>query len=79
MSLKSPEIFKRPLTDFDRRDLPPLGTDEHGEAVLQRVMLDYASKGYTAAVSIDEDWVRGSLYNCTRDSSDRELAVGKGR
>ena len=59
MSSKSPEIFKRALSEFDGENLPPAGTDEHGEAVLQRVMLDYASRGYSAAVSIDGDWVRG--------------------
>lgn len=59
MSPKSPEIFKRALSEFQTEGLPAVGTDAHGEAVLQRVMLDYASRGFTAAVSVDGDWVRG--------------------
>lgn len=59
MKPQAPEIFKRPLKEFDSDGFPQVGTDEHAEAVLQRVVLDYASKGYTAAVSVDDDWVRG--------------------
>ena len=59
MSPKAPEIFKRALSEFDADAFPPVGTEEHGEAVLQRVVLDYAAKGWTAAVSVYEGWVRG--------------------
>ena len=55
MNRKAPEIFQRPLADLT--DTP----DEAGSAdeVLQRVMLDYAARGFTAAVTIEDGVVRG--------------------
>ena len=55
MNRKAPEIFQRPLADLT--DTP----DDAGAAdeVLQRVMLDYAARGFTAAVTIEDGVVRG--------------------
>ena len=55
MTAKASEIFQRPLADLT--DTP----DEAGAAdeVLQRIMLDYAARGFTAAVTIEDGEVRG--------------------
>ena len=55
MNRKAPEIFQRPLTEFTKNPDAPGASDE----VLQRVMLDYAARGYSALVTIDDGVVRG--------------------
>ena len=55
MKRQAPEIFQRPLVEFVDNPEAPGAADE----VLQRVMLDYANKGFTAIVTIDDGVVRG--------------------
>ena len=55
MNRKAPEIFQRPLTEFTKNPDAPGASDE----VLQRVMLDYAARGYSAVVTVDDGVVRG--------------------
>ena len=55
MTAKAPEIFQRPLAEFTDSPDAPDAADE----VLQRVMLDYAGRGCTAVVTVDDGVVRG--------------------
>lgn len=55
MNRKGPEIFQRPLAEFTDNPEAPGAADE----VLQRVILDYANRGFAAVVTIDEGIVRG--------------------
>lgn len=55
MTRQAPEIFKRPLAEFHGTPVNP----EIADGILQRIMLDYASRGYTAVVTIDGEHVRG--------------------
>lgn len=54
-SPKAPEIYQRPLTEF-----PGGGSsqDEHAEEVITRISLEYASKGWNAAVTVNDGMVR---------------------
>ena len=52
---ESPEIFQRPLAEFTDSPDAPGAADE----VLQPVMLDYAGRGCTAVVAVDDGVVLG--------------------
>ena len=38
--------------------LPPRGSPEFDQAVIARYALDYASKGWSAVVTVDDEFVR---------------------
>ncbi|MCC6772469.1 MAG: hypothetical protein IT360_14840, partial [Gemmatimonadaceae bacterium] len=55
---QAPEIYQKPLSSIDTTGLPPRGTAEFEQALLGRIALDYASRGWSAAVVIDGDVLR---------------------
>ncbi len=55
---QAPEIFTRPLSSYNSAGLPPVGSPGHDEAVIAIVSLMYASKGWSAAVTVNDDTVR---------------------
>ncbi len=52
---KAPEIYQRPLADFPGGELSP---DQHAEQVITSLSLEYAAKGWNAAVTVDGGMVR---------------------
>jgi tetratricopeptide (TPR) repeat protein len=54
-SPQAPEIYQRPLADFPGGDLAP---GQHAEQVITSISLNYAAKGWNAAVTVDEGIVR---------------------
>lgn len=54
-SPKAPEIYQRSLADFPGSDLPP---DQHAEQVIASISLNYAAKGWNAAVTVNDGMVR---------------------
>ena len=49
---QAPEIFKRSLDDIQLDGLPPRDAPGFEDAVLQPITLQYATKGYTAAIVV---------------------------
>jgi tetratricopeptide (TPR) repeat protein len=54
-SPKAPEIYQRPLAEFPGSDLLP---DQHAEQVIASISLNYAAKGWNAAVTVNDGMVR---------------------
>jgi len=54
----APEIFQKPVAAIDMTGLPPRSSPGFQEAVIARYALEYASKGWNAAVTVDDDFVR---------------------
>lgn len=55
---QAPEIYQKPLSSIDATGLPPQGTSEFEQALLARIALEYAGKGWSAAAVIDGDVLR---------------------
>ena len=55
---QAPEIFQKPIASIDMTGLPPRGSPGFDQAVIARYALEYASKGWNAVVTVDEDFVR---------------------
>jgi len=56
---QAPEIFKRSLDDITLDGLPPRDDPGFEDAVLQTLTLQYAAKGYTAAIVVQDGHVLG--------------------
>ena len=56
---QAPEIFKRSLDDIKLDGLPPRDDPGFEDAVLQTSTLQYAAKGYTAAIVVQDGHVLG--------------------
>ena len=65
---QAPEIFQKPLDTIDLTGLPPRDSRDFEQAVIMRIALDYASKGWTAAVTVS-DGVSGGLAGSDRKSA----------
>jgi tetratricopeptide (TPR) repeat protein len=55
---QAPEIFARPLASFAAPGLPAVGETGFAEAVIGKLSLEYASKGWNAAVVAQEGMLR---------------------
>jgi hypothetical protein len=59
---KAPEIRQIPVSDFDASALPPdartPGTDAFETAVITHFGVHYAEKGWNAAVTVDDEFIR---------------------
>jgi len=55
---QAPEIFQKPLDTIDLTGLPPRDSRDFEQAVIMRIALDYASKGWTAAVTVSDGVAR---------------------
>ena len=55
---QAPEIFQKPITTIDVTGLPPRGSPDFDQAVIARYALEYASKGWNAVVTVDNEFVR---------------------
>ena len=58
MNKQAPEIFQRTLTSLDLPGLPPTTDSGFEEAVIMQFAMQYAAKGWTAAVVVSEGMVR---------------------
>jgi tetratricopeptide (TPR) repeat protein len=58
MHKQAPEIFQRPLTSLDLTGLPPTTDAGFEEAVIMQYAMQYAAKGWTAAVVVSDGMVR---------------------
>jgi len=52
----APEIFQKPVAAIDMTGLPPRSSPGFQEAVIARYALEYASKGWNAAVTVDDEF-----------------------
>lgn len=55
---QAPEIFQKPIATLDLAGLPSRDAPEFADAVIARYALEYASKGWNAAVTVDDEFVR---------------------
>ena len=55
---QAPEIFQKPIATIDMSGLPPRGSPDFDQAVITRYALEYASKGWNAVVTVDDEFVR---------------------
>jgi tetratricopeptide (TPR) repeat protein len=58
MHKQAPEIFQRPLASLDLTGLPPTTDAGFEEAVIMQFAMQYAAKGWTAAVVVNDGMVR---------------------
>lgn len=58
MTKQAPEIFQRSLETLDLAGLPPITDSGFEEAVIIQYAMQYASKGWTAAVVVSDGMVR---------------------
>jgi len=58
MNKQAPEIFQKPLTSLDQPGLPPSTDAGFEQAVIMQYALQYAAKGWTAAVVVSGGMVR---------------------
>ena len=58
MNKQAPEIFQRPLTSLDLTGLPPTTDSGFEDAVIMQFAMQYAAKGWTAAVVVSDGMVR---------------------
>lgn len=58
MNKQAPEIFQRSLTSLDLTGLPPTTDAGFEEAVIMQYAMQYAAKGWTAAVVVSDGMVR---------------------
>jgi tetratricopeptide (TPR) repeat protein len=55
---QAPEIFQKPIGSVNPSGLPPLGSPAFADALIARYALEYASKGWNAVVTVDDEFVR---------------------
>ena len=55
---QAPEIFQRRIDELDLAALPPRGSPEFDTALISRFALDYAARGWSALVTVDDEHVR---------------------
>ena len=55
---QAPEIFQKPITEIDLTGLPSRDSPGFDDAVVARYALEYASKGWNAIVTVDDEFVR---------------------
>jgi tetratricopeptide (TPR) repeat protein len=58
MNKQAPEIFQKSLTSLDQPGLPPSTDTGFEQAVIMQYALQYAAKGWTAAVVVSDGMVR---------------------
>ena len=58
MTRQAPEIYQKPIDDIDLTGLPPLGSDSFDQALITRDALEYASRGWAAIVTVDDQFIR---------------------
>jgi len=58
MHKQAPEIFQRPLTSLDLAGLPSTTDSGFEQAVIMQYAMQYAAKGWTAAVVVNDGMVR---------------------
>jgi tetratricopeptide (TPR) repeat protein len=58
MNKQAPEIFQRPITSLDLTGLPPTTDSGFEDAVIMQFAMQYAAKGWTAAVVVSDGMVR---------------------
>ncbi|MGC2165068.1 MAG: hypothetical protein WA632_03520 [Gallionella sp.] len=58
MHKQAPEIFQLPLTSIDLAGLPPISDPGFEQAVIMQYAMQYATKGWTAAVVVSDGMVR---------------------
>lgn len=58
MIKQAPEIFQRLLTSLDLTGLPPTTDSGFEDAVIMQFAMQYAAKGWTAAVVVNDGMVR---------------------
>ena len=51
---QAPEIFKKSLDDINIEGLPSREDEGFKDAVIQAMMLQYAAKGYTAMIVVQD-------------------------
>ena len=56
--LQAPEIFQKPIATIDATGLPPRDSPDFAQALIARYALEYASKGWNAVVTVDDEYVR---------------------
>ena len=56
--LQAPEIFQKPIASVDTAGLPPRGSPDFGPALIARIAMDYAGRGWNAVVTVDDAFVR---------------------
>ena len=56
--LQAPEIFQKPIASVDTAGLPPRGSPEFDQALIARIAMDYAGRGWNAVVTVDDAFVR---------------------
>lgn len=57
--MQAPEIFQKPLTSLDLTGLPARDSAGFRDAVIARYAVEYASRGWTAVITVDDEFVRG--------------------
>jgi tetratricopeptide (TPR) repeat protein len=55
---QAPEIFQKSIAAINMTGLPPRGRPGFDQAVIARYALEYASKGWNAVVTVDDEYVR---------------------
>ena len=55
---QAPEIFQTPIAQIDVTGLPPRNSPGFDQAVITRYALKYATKGWNAVVTVDDEYVR---------------------
>lgn len=55
---QAPEIFQTPIAKIDMNGLPERGSPGFDQSVIARYALEYASKGWNAVVTVDDEYVR---------------------
>ena len=55
---QAPEIFQTPIAQIDATGLPPRGSPGFDQALIARYALAYATKGWNAVVTVDDEYVR---------------------
>ncbi|MEQ1924432.1 MAG: tetratricopeptide repeat protein, partial [Pyrinomonadaceae bacterium] len=55
---QAPEIFQKPIAEIDLNGLPPRDIPGFSDAVIARYALEYASKGWNAVITVDDEFVR---------------------
>jgi len=58
MNKQAPEIFQKSLTSLDQPGLPPSTDTGFEQAIIMQYALQYAAKGWTAAVVVSDGMVR---------------------
>jgi hypothetical protein len=54
---QAPAIFQKPIAAIDMTGLPPRGSPNFDQAVIARYALGYASRGWSAVVTVDNEFV----------------------